>query len=90
MMNAQDLIRKKRDGRRFLPEEINFFVRGVSDETWTDYQISALLMAMFLNGLNLSEQNALTSAMLDSGERFDFSDFDAPVADKHSSGGVGD
>ena len=89
-MNAQDLIRKKRDGEPFSPAEINDFVAGVTGGGWADYQTSALLMAMFLNGLNLAEQNALTSAMLASGERFDFSEIGAPVADKHSTGGVGD
>ncbi|MCA1640107.1 MAG: thymidine phosphorylase, partial [Acidobacteria bacterium] len=89
-MNPQDLIRKKRDGGKLLPEEISAFVRGVSNNTWADYQISALVMAMFINGLNLSEQNALTEAMLNSGEVFDFSELDAPIADKHSTGGVGD
>ena len=89
-MNPQDLIRKKRDGGKFSSAEINAFVRGVCDKTWADYQISALLMAMFINGLRQSEQNALTEAMLNSGEILDFSDIDAPVADKHSTGGVGD
>ncbi len=89
-MNPQELIRKKRDGSRFSPEEIKEFVKGVSDDSWEDYQITALVMAMFINGLNLREQNALTEAMLASGEKFDFSDFDAPIADKHSTGGVGD
>ncbi len=89
-MTAQDLIRKKRGGAAFSPDEINAFIEGVTSGAWADYQTSALLMAMFLNGLNLSEQNALTSAMLHSGERFDFSALDAPVADKHSTGGVGD
>ncbi|MCA1624300.1 MAG: thymidine phosphorylase [Acidobacteria bacterium] len=89
-MNPQDLIRKKRDGGKLLPEEISAFVRGVSNNTWADYQISALVMAMFINGLNLSEQNALTKAMLNSGEVFNFSELDAPIADKHSTGGVGD
>ena len=89
-MNAQDLIRKKRDGGKFSTAEINAFVRGVCDKSWADYQISALLMAMFINGLRQSEQNALTEAMLKSGEVLDFSDVDAPVADKHSTGGVGD
>ena len=73
-----------------MPEEIKAFVQGVCNESWADYQISALLMAMFINGLNLSEQNALTEAMLASGEVLDFSDIEAPVADKHSTGGVGD
>ena len=89
-LTAQDLIRKKRDGAAFSADEIDAFVAGVTGETWADYQTSALLMAMFLNGLNLDEQNALTRAMLLSGERFDFSELGAPVADKHSTGGVGD
>ncbi|MEP7038749.1 MAG: thymidine phosphorylase, partial [Acidobacteriota bacterium] len=89
-MNPQELIRKKRDGGKFLSSEIYAFIKGVCDETWTDYQISALLMAMFINGLRQSEQNALTEAMLNSGEILNFSDIDAPVADKHSTGGVGD
>jgi pyrimidine-nucleoside phosphorylase len=89
-MNQQDLIRKKRDGESFSPAEIEAFVCGVTDGRWADYQSSALLMAMFINGLNLSEQNALTQSMLGSGETLDFSDIDAPKADKHSTGGVGD
>ena len=89
-MNPQDLIRKKRDGGKFSTAEINAFIKGVCDETWADYQISALVMAMFINGLRQSEQNALTEAMLNSGEVLDFSELDAPVADKHSTGGVGD
>jgi pyrimidine-nucleoside phosphorylase len=89
-MKPQDLIRKKRDGGRFLPEEINAFITGVCDESWADYQISALVMACFINGLRQTEQNALVEAMLNSGETLDFSDIDAPLADKHSTGGVGD
>jgi pyrimidine-nucleoside phosphorylase len=89
-MNQQKLIRKKRDGEILTKPEINAFVRGVTDGTWADYQTSALIMAMFINGLSFDEQNALTEAMLDSGERLDFSDVDVPVADKHSTGGVGD
>ena len=89
-MNQQEIIRKKRDGEILTSQEINAFVSGVTDETWADYQTSALLMAMFVNGLSPDEQNDLTRAMLDSGERLDFSDIDAPVADKHSTGGVGD
>ncbi len=89
-MRPQEIIARKRDGKLLTDEEINFFIGGVTDESWADYQTSALIMAMFLNGLNLDEQNALTSAMLDSGERLDFSDIDAPKADKHSTGGVGD
>ena len=89
-MNPQDLIRKKRDGESFSPAEIEAFVRGVTDGSWADYHASALLMACFINGLSVGEQNALTQAMLNSGEVLDFSDIDAPKADKHSTGGVGD
>ena len=89
-MRPQEIIQKKRDGESLSEAEINYFIKGVTTETWADYQTSALIMAMFLNGLNLAEQNALTRAMLVSGEQLDFSDLDAPVADKHSTGGVGD
>ncbi|MEP6902229.1 MAG: thymidine phosphorylase [Actinomycetota bacterium] len=89
-MNPQDLIRKKRDGARFSVGEINAFITGVCDGSWADYQITALVMAMFIHGLNQAEQNSLVKAMLESGDRLDFSDIDAPVADKHSTGGVGD
>jgi pyrimidine-nucleoside phosphorylase len=89
-MNPQELIRKKRDGERFSVEEIDTFVTGVSDGSWADYQITALVMAMFIHGLNQTEQNALVRSMLESGDCLDFSDIDAPVADKHSTGGVGD
>ncbi len=89
-MNPQDLIRKKRDGARFSADEISAFVRGVCDETWADYQTSALIMAMYINGLNQAEQNSLTKAMLDSGKVLDFSNVELPKADKHSTGGVGD
>lgn len=89
-MNPQELIRKKRDGKEFSASEINIFVEGVAGGAWADYQTSALLMAIFINGLSLAEQNALTGAMLNSGEILDFSDLGAPVADKHSTGGVGD
>ena len=89
-MRPQDIISKKRDGVILTNEEINSFVSGVIDASWADYQTSALLMAMFVKGLNLDEQNALTEAMLNSGERLDFSDIAQPKADKHSTGGVGD
>jgi pyrimidine-nucleoside phosphorylase len=89
-MIPQELIRKKRDGARFTKEEIKAFIKGVCDESWTDYQISALIMAMFINGLNQSEQNNLVDSMLHSGEVLNFPEIDAPIADKHSTGGVGD
>ncbi|MDQ3490347.1 MAG: thymidine phosphorylase [Acidobacteriota bacterium] len=89
-MRPQEIIAKKRDGAELSADEINSFIDGVCDGSWADYQISALIMAMFIRGLNMSEQDALTRAMLHSGEVLDFSDIDAPKADKHSTGGVGD
>ncbi len=89
-MKPQEIIRKKRDGESLSKTEIAAFIRGVTDESWADYQISALLMAMFLSGLNSAEAAILTDEMLGSGVRLNFSDLDQPIADKHSTGGVGD
>lgn len=89
-MRPQDIIRKKRDGGELSQDEIEFFVTGVTSGTIADYQSTALLMAIFLKGMNDTEQAALTEAMLRSGEILDFSDIPKPKADKHSTGGVGD
>lgn len=89
-MRPQEIIARKRDGGELSEEHIKAFIDGICDSSWADYQISALVMAMFINGLNLDEQDALTRAMLNSGEVLDLSDIDAPKADKHSTGGVGD
>ena len=89
-MRPQDVIRKKRDGEHLSREEITFFIEGVTRGTIADYQISALLMAIFLNGMNDAEQGILTEAMLNSGNILDFSHIAKPKADKHSTGGVGD
>ncbi|HQU85842.1 MAG TPA: thymidine phosphorylase [Pyrinomonadaceae bacterium] len=89
-MRPQDLIQIKRDSGKFSKDEINAFIDGVCDKTWTNYQISALLMAIFIRGLDEEEQNFLTEAMLRSGEILDFSAINLPKADKHSTGGVGD
>jgi pyrimidine-nucleoside phosphorylase len=89
-MIPQDVIRKKRDGGALSQDEIAFFVRGVTDGTWADYQASALLMAIFLKGMSAEEQQSLTGEMLRSGERLDFSDIESAKVDKHSTGGVGD
>ncbi|MBC7798753.1 MAG: thymidine phosphorylase [Pyrinomonadaceae bacterium] len=89
-MNLQEIIRKKRDGETLSQLEINDFVRGVTDESWADYQISAFIMASYIRGINMKETGYLTEAMLHSGEVLDFSEIDAPKADKHSTGGVGD
>src|SRR6266849_7925680 len=89
-LRPQDIIRKKRDGQHLKGEEIAFFIDGVTRETIADYQVSALLMAIYLNGMNQAEQQLLTEAMLNSGSMLDFSDIPKPKADKHSTGGVGD
>jgi len=89
-LRPQDVIRKKRDGAQLSREEILFFIDGVTRGTIADYQISALLMAIYLNGMNDGEQEILTEAMLRSGNILDFSSIAKPKADKHSTGGVGD
>ena len=82
-MRPQDVIRKKRDGRSLSREEIEFFIAGVTSGRIADYQVSALLMAIYLNGMDQNEQQALTEAMLNSGNILDFSDIPRPKADKH-------
>lgn len=89
-MRPQEIITTKRDNKALSDEQITAFVDGVCDGSWADYQIAALLMAIFIRGLNRREQYSITGAMLHSGAMMDFSDIDAPKADKHSTGGVGD
>ena len=89
-MNAVELIQRKRDRLLLSEDEIEWLIRSYTDGTVTDYQMSALAMAVFLNGLTSSELTAWTGAMLHSGEVLDFSDIPLPKVDKHSTGGVGD
>ena len=89
-MLPQEIIRNKRDGKALTPDEIAFFVNGITSGNVTEGQISALAMAVFFNGMNRDEAVALTLSMRDSGDVLDWSDFDGPVVDKHSTGGVGD
>lgn len=87
---AVELIETKRDGGTLSDDAIAWLIAGYTDGRIPDYQMSAMTMAVLVNGLDESELSAWTSEMLDSGELLDFSDIAAPKVDKHSTGGVGD
>lgn len=89
-MRAVDIIAKKRDGKELTRDEIGFIIRGYTGGDVADYQMAALLMAIYLRGMTTEETLSLTDAMLHSGEIVDFSDLKRPRVDKHSTGGVGD
>ncbi len=86
----QHAIAGKRDGRVLAREEIEAFARGATDGSWADYQLSAMLMAIFLRGMSAGETAQLTEAMMRSGVVADLSAVKVPKVDKHSTGGVGD
>ena len=86
----QQVIARKRDGHELKEEEIVAFVRGATDGSWADYQLSAMLMAIFLRGMSRGETVALTAAMMRSGTVADLRSISKPKVDKHSTGGVGD
>jgi len=89
-MRAVDVIRRKRDGDALEPEAIQAFVAAAASGAWPDYQLAALLMAIWLRGMSKEETAQLTRAMTDSGKRFNWSTIPGPKVDKHSTGGVGD
>lgn len=85
-----DVIRVKRDGGELSDAQIDWVIDAYTRGVVADEQMSALAMAIFLNGMNRREIARWTTAMIDSGERMDFSGLGKPTADKHSTGGVGD
>ncbi|PIG27190.1 thymidine phosphorylase [Janthinobacterium sp. 35] len=92
MFLTQEIIRKKRDKGVLSAEEIQFFVRGITDGSVSEGQIAALGMAVYFNDMNMDERVAFTLAMRDSGQVLDWRSLNlpGPVVDKHSTGGVGD
>lgn len=92
MYLPQEIIRKKRDNIELTADEINFFIQGVAKDTVSEGQIAAFAMAIYFNDMTMDERVALTCAMRDSGMVIDWShmNFDGPIVDKHSTGGVGD
>ena len=89
-MNMYEIITKKKQGRRLSEEEIRATVLGYTEGNIPDYQISALLMAICLKGMDEDETRALTVAIAESGAQIDLSEFGELTVDKHSTGGVGD
>ena len=89
-MRMYDIIQKKRDGNALSEAEIQWVMEKYVAGEIPDYQVAALCMAIYFQGMSLEETTALTFAVRDSGERLDFSDIKGIRADKHSTGGVGD
>ncbi|MFJ1993961.1 thymidine phosphorylase [Streptomyces asiaticus] len=89
-MDAISVIRAKRDGTRLTDAQIDWIIDAYTRGEVADEQMSALAMAIFLNGMDRAEIARWTAAMIASGERMDFSSLPRPTSDKHSTGGVGD
>lgn len=89
-MNIIDLIEKKKQNIELTKEEINYVISNYMNDNIADYQMSALLMAIYFNGMSDNETIELTNAMIASGDVVDLSGIKNPTVDKHSTGGVGD
>ena len=89
-MNIIDIINKKRLNEKLTNEEINYVITNFVNGNIPDYQMSSLLMAICINGMDLDETLYLTDAMINSGDKIDLSDIPGVKVDKHSTGGIGD
>ena len=89
ILNIQEIIAKKRDRKELSKEEINYFINEYTANNIEDYQASALIMAIYINGMSEEEITNLTLSMAHSGDILDLSEL-GNVVDKHSTGGVGD
>ncbi|GGE29871.1 pyrimidine-nucleoside phosphorylase [Pullulanibacillus camelliae] len=89
-MRIVECIEKKRDGKQLSTEEIQFIIKGYTEGEIPDYQMSALAMAIYFQGMSTKEVADLTMAMVHSGDTIDLSSIDGVKVDKHSTGGVGD
>ena len=90
ILNILEIIEKKRDKKELSTEEIKYFIEEYTKGNIADYQASALIMAIYLNGMTEKETSDMTMAMAESGEILDLSDLSNNIVDKHSTGGVGD
>ena len=89
-MNILDIIEKKKRGKELSGDEIDYFIKNYTSGEITDYQASALIMAICINGMTMDEIVSLTKSMAYSGEVLDLKDISENIVDKHSTGGVGD
>ena len=89
-MNILEIIEKKRDKKELSKAEIEYFIEGYTNDQIADYQASALIMAIYLNGMTKQETTDLTIAMANLGEQLDLSSLNEVIVDKHSTGGIGD
>ena len=89
-MNILEIITKKRDNKKLTKEEIEYFIKGYTEGKIADYQIAALIMAIYINGMDEEETYNLSMQMAKSGDVLDLSEIGKTVVDKHSTGGVGD